>query len=220
MEGELAGEIFCRLGGSEGPATIFQQVTLRVQGFPFRLLKLLVDASPEIAQEILDTPACLLDELSSSLLRKYNTSELLRLDTDLKQTLFAFSHMVLGTTFTTERLHSKHSRRNRSDTHAKTLDQFALLHSTWLGPDCFLPPSDARPKGPIGRPRKSSKVDNAVTASCPSDQPKPKKRKGGGGAWRAFIHHRCEQGEAANFAVFRDQSPVPQSHRAREAVLS
>ena len=185
-----------------GPATMFQQVTLRVRGFPFRLLQLLVENTPEHAETILKTPQCLLDGLSLSLLRKYNTAALLCNDTDLRQILSTLGHLVLCTTYTTERLHSKHSRRNRPDTHAKTLEQFALVHSTWLGPSFSTTPPHARAKGKTGRPRKEMKEQ--VASDIPHN-PKPKRRKGGGGAWRAYIHHRCEQGAAANFATMRDE---------------
>ena len=163
----------------------YQLVKVPTRGFPFKLFKLLLPqyATQAFAQEVLQTRTCLLDRFSRDLLRQFNTPEALLSD-EFKAILIAVARQGQGTTFTTERLHSKNLKTSLSrQTHRVDVDHLALGHACWAAPSwChFEVPSEQQIRKPRGRPPKRPvDIDEQEVVK--------KKRRGGGGAFRAFLH--------------------------------
>ena len=177
--------------GFRAAAMVFQMVSVRLQGFPWKLFALMEDNSEQKAEEVLRTPHCMLDPLSRQLLQTYGTTDQLRFDSNFHQTLSALALFVVGTTYDVECMHSRHTRSTRAGTSAVAVENFGLDHAAWVGPDFLLPLPQVHQKKKGGRPiKRKAQVEGA------SRQPKRKKRRGGGGPWRAFIHHQvsiCNQ---------------------------
>ena len=173
------------------PATVWQLVCLRTQHFPFKMFSLLQTEkrTMDYARELLATPHCLLDEMSSRLLAAYPTPFDLCHNETFLQTLSAVALVWTGTTYSTERLHSRNARQGRAAAHTniKTLEDLAVKHCASSGPAWLEAPaqtsvtSETR-KRPLGRPpRQDSKKRRGGQGKRP---------RGGGGPWRAFIHHQ------------------------------
>ena len=163
----------------------YQLVRVPTRGFPYRLFLLLTPqgATATFAREILETKQCMLDHCTKQLLRTFSSVEALLSD-QFKAILVAIARWGQGTTYSTERLHSKNLRTKLGrQTHAPDIEHLALSHAGWAAPSwCeFHAPSISRPDKPRGRPRKRPR--DAVEKGG-----KQKRRRGGGGPFRAFLH--------------------------------
>ena len=164
-------------------AVIYQLLAVKLAGFPHRMFSLLVDQSIENTTSILQTPKCLLDGFSRKMLETYDTIDKLRFSTDLHQTLAAMAHVVIGTTYPVECVHTQHSRSKVRGAHPTGIEMFALKHVGWTGPSYLRPIVEKDTAAPRGRPKKR-------VASIGGEQAAQKRRRGGGGAWRAFVHQQ------------------------------
>eukprot|EP00971_Amphidinium_carterae_P277381 5504964-Amphidinium_carterae.8 len=189
------------------PATVHHLLSVRLAGYPFRVFALLDDDFRTLAsaKSMLETPQCLLDPLTKHLFEQYSTPEALCSNDDFLQTLSAIAFLLIGTTFSTERTHSSNSRRAKAaaQTNVKPVEALALAHVAktrplWLQTK---PEEEFLPRK-IGRPRKQSGQLHAVENAQDNNNAlagnigethevlHPKQRRGGGGAWRAYIHHQ------------------------------
>ena len=165
------------------PAAIaWQLIVIRVQGCPYRVLGLLEEQGAEdLANSLRALPDCQLDSFTREFLLKYDSVEMM-LSQEAKELLSAMACVLQTCTYNTERVHSKNLRRARKRVSVTIPDvkHIALSHMHAAGEQCFRPSVAApNPQNPRkrGRPAKSG-----------TGQPQAKKRRGGGGAWRAFQH--------------------------------
>ena len=156
-------------------ACVYQLVETRVRGYPFALLSMLQAGQEQAtAAAVQSTSSCMLDRWSRKFLATFPGQQLT--GDDAIATLRLLAELGLGTTFSTERLHSKNlNRAKQRQTRKADLHYLSLAHMGFSSPTATLesPPSTriSTGRGP-GRPRK--------------DRPEKQKR-GGGGAWRAYI---------------------------------
>ena len=187
-----------------GPATVYQNISVPLKGYPWRLFSLISDPSEANATSMLDSPACMLDQWSKDVLEKYATVPQLVSDSDLRQMLTCLASTILHTTFSAERAHAQNARRSRGggQTWVKTIESLALHHVAWAGEKWLRPLSRKDHKSaPRGRPRKRAKE----AASSHEAVPAKKQRTGGGGAWRAFVHHQTTHfKQAVDFSALRE----------------
>ena len=173
-------------------AFIWRLLHLRCTNLPTALFALVKDPTPARAAALLETPLCRRDAFSRKFLNEHNTVERLT-SANCIQLLTAAAFLIRGTTFSTERAHSKNSRRARMrvQTHAMQAYTLALPHAAgatprWLHPQYV---SDLkRVAAKRGRPSKRT-LEQAGDGGA-ADNDGPRRRSGGGGAWRAFLKHR------------------------------
>ena len=167
-------------------AVMYQLMQLRLQGYPYKLFELL-DPNLEkntTAARLLGERACLRDSFTKAFLEKFSRSELLTSQESLL-TLEIVARRAVGTTFSTERLHSKNLRRCRARlTHQPDVKHLGLSHadSACLAWAQIQNPSQTQSDDSKGRGRPRKHSDKATD--------KPSTRKGAGGPWRAFVHSR------------------------------
>ena len=111
-------------------------VVRRCTQYPYKLFQLL--RNPQHAGERLAESRqhpCLLDPLAKSFFEKYATVEAIQ-SNEAMEVLKVLGLQVVGHTWSTERLHSSHSRRSRSriQTHTMQLPQVALWHQARAAP--------------------------------------------------------------------------------------
>ena len=190
-----------------GPAAVFQTITTPLCGFPWKIFSLLNDASLENAASILRTPYCLLDPWSREIVAKYPSEEALSADTDLRQMLLMVAQTLLHTTFTVERAHARNARRSRATAHTwvKSIEALALPHMASSGPP-WLSTLSQQASVASKAPRRGRPAKRKEHEPPGEDSLRLKRRRGGGGAWRAFIHHQTKSlGRAVDFAALREQ---------------
>eukprot|EP00971_Amphidinium_carterae_P054376 1071400-Amphidinium_carterae.1 len=192
-------------------AIVHYHIEQRYQGWPWRLFLLLDDPSPAFAEEFLAdarSKPCCLDPVSKHLLATYENNILCE---ELKQILSALSTLVKGTTFSTERVHSRNLRRHRQRATLKQMDlsELALAHVAVAGHPLVRHPLKEKPSPKKrGRPSRRQKAERDMSAleqltggghhagvdpgeDIAADHvasPAVKRRRGGGGAYRAYCH--------------------------------
>ena len=182
---------------------------VRCAGFPYRLFSLLLPEyrTHDHAAELLAAPPCMLDDMSRQLLHHFNAPASLCTDQDLLQLLAASAMAAQTTTFSTERLHSGNARRARARTHTNLppIEAVSLPHAAACTPS-FLrsaPKATAKPAQTAkpakrGRPCASKETPEVGRRrkrhrGGPEDNDKSvAHRRGGGGAWRAYVHHQVQ----------------------------
>eukprot|EP00971_Amphidinium_carterae_P334735 6470178-Amphidinium_carterae.2 len=171
-------------------AVVFQLVSCRVKQAPYKLFQLLNRNTlvREQAEDLLRTPPCQRDPFTSHVFKKYRTPEELA-----GEEAFLFLALVarkcMCSTYTTERLHSRNLRRAKSRTMTQRIDMkdLALPHVAHAGPpfchvlDEQMQRKSKEPEKKRGRPSKRKHVESEADENVAS-----KRRRGGGGAWRAF----------------------------------
>ena len=166
-------------------AVCFQLVLVRSQENPFALFKLLDPASDKdtLANQLLQTPPCTLDAFTKAFTHIFDTVDKVKGD-DALEVLRLIAVQSRCSTYSTERLHSRNLRRakSRAVTHHISVADLALPHLAYSGPT-FLHDIVNEPV----QDRHSRKRTHPPGEDKPSNK---KLRTGGGGAWRAFIHHR------------------------------
>ena len=178
-------------------AAVYQLLGVKVEGFPYKLFSLLEDRTHENAQMIAQAPPCMLDDFSAQILQQFPTVASLTSSSDLVHILGCCATMVAGTTFSTERLHSGNARRSRAaaHTHKRGVEQLAMQSSSWAAPSWLRPPQRKGQK-------EHKKLGPKKRKESTSEAPKAKKSRGGGGAWRAFVHHQIQHaGEKNDFKM-------------------
>ena len=176
-------------------AVCYQLLLLRCKGYPYKLFALLDTGSDkrEVAQSLLDGPGCLKDKFSKDFLQQFPTVDLLT-GKDSEFILRALGRQAFGSTYTTERLHSRNLKRTmaRKSTHPADLAHLGLTHISYAGPMHRTPAvgKQARkePHRPLGRPKKHKKRRRGSS--------------GGGGAWRAYCHYHL-QGQPLTASLMR-----------------
>ena len=205
---------------TEASAAIIFAVVLRVaavacydlllpfNGYPYKLVELLYpsEATPEneaiwqeSALQFLTLSPCCLDAFS------LHFRGLFREITDLRgatcqQMLHALCQQLDGSTYSTEKLHSLNSRRicARSSTHQMSLPQAAVFHMEAIPQGCRqfhgFHACHGHPQQHQKRALPQQDSGRGV-----------KKRRGGGGGWRAFVHRQGQGEGSANFKDLASQ---------------
>ena len=160
-------------------AVVFQLVEVRVKGYPYKLFSMLEPALLEsTAREAEAAPKCMLDQWTRRFLDRYH-GEALR-GAEPRAVLELICGLGMGTTFTTERLHSKNLLRAKLRLSKRPdLHYLSLTHMGFSVPNsCLtsLPAPRSLTGRRCGRPRKPQEEGDGSAGS-----------RGGGGAWRAFI---------------------------------
>ena len=193
-------------------ACAYELLQVRLRGFPHKLLRLVTQRSREVAESVLGSPACTFDPLSRKLVSGHASPQSLLEDEDLYQTLATMTWLLQGTTFRVERRHSRNARQARTvaQTHRLHISSLALTGAGVSAPE-FMQQRGQRhvewSQGQKrGRPPRSSKNklgEDGAKAATSVDNEKAgakKHRRGGGGPWRAFLHHRIHvQGAVGSF---------------------
>eukprot|EP00971_Amphidinium_carterae_P212144 4209867-Amphidinium_carterae.1 len=178
-------------------AVIHQLVHCRVKQYPYKLFQLLNRDNNivELAETILQTPTCMQDSFTAHVLKKYNTSHKLA-----GEEAFVFLELVarksMCTTYTTERLHSRNFRRAKSRTMTQKIDlnDLALPHLAHAGPHFS---HEILHKQSKDKEQNNQKASKKYGRPCKRKAPEctddgagvaepPTRKRGGGGAWRAF----------------------------------
>ena len=193
-------------------AVIHQLVAARTAGFPYRMFSLLspgIDVRAQAA-ELLSTPLCLLDDWSKKFLEVNDTEAKLSSPEALCE-LEVLAEVALCNTVSTERAHSKNLRRaaTRHQTQKADLRYIALTH---LGHSA--PASSLRAEAPRKLPSASKRKGRPPKQS--SSSAPVAKVKGGGGAWRAFVHHNLAGGRKLTGQNIRELSDAYRRLTAEE----
>ena len=169
----------------KGPTLAYQLLCVKLRGCPWLWFRLLQDPSHATATRILQTPQCLQDELSRHLCRSYPTVEDLMHNSDLHQFLAAIGLVALFTTHSTERAHSTNLKHARTaQTHRKSVEELALAHQAVAAPSWL---QQAWASGHARAHRCKRKKAEPLDAEQEARAAGPlRRRKGGGGAWRAY----------------------------------
>ena len=187
------------------PAAVgYQLVWLRTCGLPYKLFTLLQGGAnlAAVAEDILATPACILDTWSRSFLAHHSSVEALT-GPQARAELVVIADSFLGTTYSTERLHSKNLRRSRDKQLRRADVHFlGLSHMGWSAPtickrdDVSVIPHAKKKEKKVVEPEIAD--DNANPAEKAS-----RRHGGGGGAWRAFLHRQGLQfkGQGQNLSA-------------------
>ena len=184
------------------PSFVWQTAGRNSSSWPWPLFKLLTSRTQETAAALVGTfreRPCLLDEWSRCFMTKYSSIQDL-LSEEVHQILAALSTILRGTTYPTERAHSKNSRHVSKRVQCVSLDgaSLGLVHAGSSGFQFLRPP---RPRGSkrggaeacssqppaASRGGCSNKRKRDAKESCAASH-KLRRRRGGGGAWRAFLH--------------------------------
>ena len=196
---------------SRSPAIIYHHCIAYLRSFPFKMVNMVVNRSPAMAQDIINTPACFLDTWSRKMLQAFDTEARL-LSEEFYQIVAACAELLVCTTYATERAHSRGARRLKQRLHAKRmlLPELGLSHMGFAAAPCirrqWLKLQKLEKKGPRRKPGpKKRKRDNArnqeghqrrrrrcaaglVEQDELADEHRRCHTRGGGGPWRAFVH--------------------------------
>eukprot|EP00971_Amphidinium_carterae_P326247 6456931-Amphidinium_carterae.4 len=178
-----ASDIFRLTARSAG--IIYANVLLRFSGYPYRLAEMVRpgDAQDEACAAFLRARPCMLDVFSQELRNDFPTMEALKSD-ECQAMIRCGLEALDMTTFSTERLHSQNARRilSRKMTHPLCVDQVSVFHAGMAAPDFAQDFHDVEfAVAKSQRPASTSVNENAG-----------KKRRGGGGAYRAYLHLRSQ----------------------------
>ena len=130
----------------------YELVKVRTRGFPYKLFLLITPqgATEAFAREVLQTKPCMLDHFSRDLLKHFTSVQALLSD-EFKAVLTAMARRSQGTTYSTERLHSRNLRtRLARQTHVPDIEHLALSHAAWAAPswsDFSAPSTHTHPQG-------------------------------------------------------------------------
>ena len=117
-------------------AVLYELVVAKSWGFPFLLFSLLEkpESAGAVLKEALEKP-CLVDSFSADFINAFPTAALLR-SQDAQLILKTIATQVLTNTWSTERLHSSHSRRaqHRQQTHRVQMSDLAVFHAVHGSP--------------------------------------------------------------------------------------
>ena len=173
-------------------AGIHDYLCSRCRTWPLRLSQLLMGPGVSAMDldiaicEFLSAPQCFLDTFSRQLRARYGTPAFLTSDPFQTELRFILIQIV-GTTYNIERLHSRSNRsqKSRRMTHVVAAEDMAIPHAT-----SAVPHTVSALKATMDR--------QACEVSKPSKRSKPAKKKskrrhGGGGACRAFLHCRAQE---------------------------
>ena len=166
-------------------ATCWQLIWVRLQQCPTKLLHLVTAADKQrLAADILALPNCLVDSFTQGFIAAYPTVPELCGQKALQMLSCLTSH-IQGTTFSTERLHSRNLQRAklRSSRRRADVDHVALIHSGRAVP------AHVAKAAPVRRAsRKRGRPKTKAAASEEHAQQGKRRRVGGGGAWRCFLN--------------------------------
>ena len=187
-------------------AVAYDHLIVRYRTYPLKLADLLdeeVERRDRAIEHLLQSPACTLDAYTVSLREKWPNRDAL-LSTDCHVHIFVFLDAVKGTTFSTERLHSRSGRRVKSRvmTHRLSVKDVALAHSGSTAPPWV---REVATQCKEVQPFKTAERQGAPA----------KKKRGGGGSWRAFISHNASHSSQESGRIdmkgasqmFRELSP-------------
>ena len=178
----------------------FDMLLLRYQAWPFRLLDLLQadDCERQVAAvELLSARDCVLDNYSRWVRRRFPTV-LQLIGTDCVTEITVALESLLCTTYATERLHSANLRRAfaRRMTHAMSVSDIALAHVGFTAPH----------GGGLFRPDEAEKRDDNRKPTKEVTETQGKRRRGGGGAFRAFTHVWAQETEEHGRTSFSESA--------------
>ena len=170
-------------------AAVHDLLKMRFTTYPLRLLELLLDprsleptpAAQEAALQLLTSKACMLDSYSLHVRDSFASVEAL-LGADCQAMLRVVLQTLVGTTFRVETLHSLNLRRlrSRSMSHPIDLADVAVTHVGCTAP--LIATVLQQAESEVGRLTKTHKGTQKNQGSG------TKQRRGGGGAWRTFVH--------------------------------
>eukprot|EP00971_Amphidinium_carterae_P352972 6492784-Amphidinium_carterae.3 len=190
-----ASDIFRLTARSAG--MLYANVLLRFSGYPYRLAEMVRpgDAQDEARRAFLDARPCMLDVFSLELRNDFPTMEALRSDECQVMIRCALEALDMST-FSTERLHSQNARRiiSRNMTHPLRMEQAGMFHAGMAAPE-FAQEVHGIELAVAKRP-----------ASFPvASENAAKKRRGGGGAFRAFLHLRSQTDAPGHRTQFKNK---------------
>ena len=183
---------------------------LKYTWYPYKLIELLskdLFTQHTAVAELLTAPSCTLDEYTASILSKWPDHESL-VSNDCQSHIALVLGQIMATTFSTERLHSRTGRlsKHRHMTHPASLEELALTcvadgHPRW---------ARALVHGVHSRKNGENAVEAAAKQTHDGDEKvKQRKKKGGGGAWRAYLHMAAQRDSAQkgrlNFKVLAER---------------
>ena len=119
------------------PAALYHLVAQPFSVYPTRLFMLLqADERVRIAHELVSSPDCVLDGFSKAFRAAFSTEESLVSEESL-ETLRLLAASIQCTSWSTEKLHSRHARRARSraHTHCMQLKQIGPMHAQNTRPE-------------------------------------------------------------------------------------
>ena len=162
---------------------LYDNTYKRYSEYPFKLRDLLAEGA-ELDENILcflTARPCALDSFSAGLREDFGTMESLK-SFELRQMLHVFFAQMDTNTHSTERLHSQTTRRTRA---RSQLTHHLPLHQISLSQCGLAAPTYTRDLifDSVGRSVKKRCRDPDMSTAPPR-----KRRKPGGGAFRAFIH--------------------------------
>ena len=173
--------------GVRATVVTWQLLYTKWRNFPGRLLSLIDTPTEQNARHLLSFKKCRLDCFSQTILQEYSSVQAL-LSRELREILCSLATFVIGTTFSTERQHSKNSVRARGRVGVKQaeLDFLACQHQCATGSRYLHRPL---PASLLQAPRKSARRGRpASSKQAVGTEPEAKRRRqGGGGGQRAYI---------------------------------
>eukprot|EP00438_Fugacium_kawagutii_P010292 Skav226736 [mRNA] locus=scaffold720:351807:354260:- [translate_table: standard] len=182
MKGVVPDQATCKLRSlrfrmaSSGICALHALIRRRHKGVPFQLYKALLGE----CDHVLSFPTCMQDSLSNMFLNRFNTAELLVSSTcrAMLETLATTTDLDIAKV---ECLHS-------------TNREFCLLRSRGWTPslESIAAKAAFRHTDPAKHMVWTKAADDETAATVQKPWRAPKPRRGGGGAWRAFVHAKCK----------------------------
>ena len=195
-------------------ATIYELAYQPLCQWPYKLL--LRRRHALWAQELLEASPCCLDDYSKAIVRQFPNEEALHSDACVTS-LSMVSELLDLNTYSTERLHSRSQRRQKSrcQTTAAELSQLACWQQSvgswpWCCQMLSLKPQEGAarrwpgdaPQDDFENKGNTIEADNSDEAKRPKPPKRARKQRGGGGAYRAYIHQVAAQGRLRGLRKF------------------
>ena len=169
-------------------SVLWQLLYTRYTSWPWRMFSLLTQRTEEHARELLTAVPCLKDSWSCRMLARFNSPQQL-LSEECRQILTSIGSMLQTTSYSTERLHSINLRRSKTRAHVKRMSvaEVSKKHAA-----CAAPPWLHKRIIKV-KPAVQKRKRGRSTAIVPEEGRVPKRHRGGGGPWRAFLHVQVQQ---------------------------
>ena len=168
---------------------LYQLLMVPLRGYPWKTFSLLENSSREHAAMILQSPRCMMDAFTKYIVDSFPTVDHLSRDTDLQQLLAMMAQQLVCTSFQAERAHSSNARFSRGTAHTnvKTVEQLAWRHVGLAAAPWIQGALKVVEKELVAE---EQKLQRGVAVARPEPK-RQKRRRGGGGPWRAYQYHRC-----------------------------
>ena len=200
----LAWELFA---SSMRVQALLADIKLICQGYPYKLVDLL--AAEQVTKdlslaELYTAESCMLDSYAASLREKFpEPQDLINHATFAVELRVVLEH-ICGCTFSTERLHSRTGRavKHRHMSHRPAVQDLGLPFAAQGAPPWTSHVGLRKEERKEERKQHAEETKLAEPTEKVKSTAKVKSKRGGGGAWRAYIHQQAQEVAAKKSVSF------------------